>query len=243
MDDLAETPPDTSVDIDVLANDRDFSFDLDSSTLHITQPPGLGTAAVTGGKVRYTPAAGHLGSDDLRYEVCDGSATCTEGRVAIPTRCRTTPGGPPPPDGPPGGPPGGGSPPPGGNPPGGTGPDDGATIGTLRGRATPRGVIVSAPCLATGGCMLAATGVVTIPKPALAAAFRLLPAQARFVAHGKTARMKLKLPRRTRAAIARALRQKRYRRKVKAKVVVTDSVPATPAKRSKTVRFRAPKRG
>jgi hypothetical protein len=96
---------------------------------------------------------------------------------------------------------------------------------------------VNALCQAANGCMLGATGVVSIPKPALAKAFKLRRAKTRAVGTGQAVKLTLKLSRKTQKAVKRALSKKRYRRKVKATVRITDSAPAAPLSVKKTVRF------
>lgn len=61
-----------TVTIDVLANDSDVNT---GQTLVIASPgsPGHGTATVSGGRIRYTPAAGWLGRDTFVYTVSDGA--------------------------------------------------------------------------------------------------------------------------------------------------------------------------
>lgn len=68
-DDVATTSINTSVLIDVLANDSDENGQL--LTLKVVLPPLHGTAVVVGKKIRYTPATGYLGSDLFLYTVSD----------------------------------------------------------------------------------------------------------------------------------------------------------------------------
>ena len=70
MDDSATTDEDTTVDVDVLANDTD----ADGGTLTIatfTQPTN-GTVTQVAGKLRYAPAANFHGSDSFTYRATDG---------------------------------------------------------------------------------------------------------------------------------------------------------------------------
>ncbi|WP_406665700.1 Ig-like domain-containing protein [Gallaecimonas sp. GXIMD1310] len=60
----------SSVLIDVLANDSDADGSLDASSLNLTTP-GHGTAVVEAGKVRYTPDAQYHGTDSFTYRVSD----------------------------------------------------------------------------------------------------------------------------------------------------------------------------
>ena len=77
-DDSATTAFGLPVSIDVLANDTDP--DGDALALIALTAPANGTAAISGGQVIYTPAAGFAGSDSFRYTISDGhggSATAT----------------------------------------------------------------------------------------------------------------------------------------------------------------------
>ena len=97
-DDVASTPINTPVDIDVLVNDTDPDGDLDPDTLTIIDSPSNGTAMVntlTNGIV-YTPNTGFVGTDTLRYEVCDALGLCDDATVTVYVGGRP-PGGPFPP--------------------------------------------------------------------------------------------------------------------------------------------------
>jgi hypothetical protein len=114
-----------------------------------------------------------------------------------------------------------------------------AAISQVKAKAALSGVTVTALCQAVSGCMLGATGVISIPKPALSTAFRLKRAKPRFVASGQRARLTLKLSGKTRKSVDKALKKKRFRRKVKAKITVTDSsTPGSSTSVKKSVRFR-----
>ena len=70
--DTRETPFDTLVDIDVVANDTDIDGDLDPSSVAIEADPTSGTAVPNGsGAVTYTPTAGFFGPDSFSYTVND----------------------------------------------------------------------------------------------------------------------------------------------------------------------------
>ena len=69
LEDEATTPEDTSVDIDVLANDDDP--DGGELTLVDVTPPDQGTATIVGGLVRYTPNPNFHGTDTFEYTVED----------------------------------------------------------------------------------------------------------------------------------------------------------------------------
>ncbi|RNL68602.1 hypothetical protein ED312_23175, partial [Sinomicrobium pectinilyticum] len=73
VDDMANTPVDIPVDIDVLANDVPGEAPIDPATVVIVDAPGNGTAEVdpVTGMVTYTPAAGFEGDDTFTYTVKD----------------------------------------------------------------------------------------------------------------------------------------------------------------------------
>ncbi len=74
VDDEATTDEDTSVLVDVLANDTDPNDD-EVSVVEITRAPTSGTAAIEDGQIRYTPAADFSGADTLTYQITDGALT------------------------------------------------------------------------------------------------------------------------------------------------------------------------
>ena len=71
VDDMATTPEDTPVDIDVLDNDSDPDSPLDIP--EITEPPSHGTVVINTGDstVTYTPDADFVGVDSFMYAICD----------------------------------------------------------------------------------------------------------------------------------------------------------------------------
>ncbi|WGL51310.1 sigma-70 family RNA polymerase sigma factor [Nocardioides sp. BP30] len=76
----------TATRLDVLANDRDENGD--PLRVKRVTTPAHGTATVSGGVVRYSPAAGYTGADSFGYTVADGhggtataSVTVTIGRL------------------------------------------------------------------------------------------------------------------------------------------------------------------
>lgn len=75
VDDTATTDEDTSVNIDVLANDTD----ADSDTLSVTAASATnGTVVIeTDNTLTYTPNSGFTGSDTISYTVSDGTDTDT----------------------------------------------------------------------------------------------------------------------------------------------------------------------
>jgi hypothetical protein len=80
--DDATTALDTPVSVDVLANDLTGGSPFDVATLRVTQP-AHGAARVESGKVRYAPARGFVGSDELTYEVCRMDGLCVQALVSL----------------------------------------------------------------------------------------------------------------------------------------------------------------
>lgn len=80
VDDQAETQEAVVVQIDVLANDTD----VDGPALSIAsvQPPAIGNAFRSEGKVLYSPPVGFIGTVTFGYTVTDGSLS-DEGRVTV----------------------------------------------------------------------------------------------------------------------------------------------------------------
>ncbi|HEY7332960.1 MAG TPA: Ig-like domain-containing protein [Candidatus Limnocylindria bacterium] len=62
-----------SVLVDVVANDSDV--DGDALSLVSVGTPSHGTAAIEGSRIRYSAAAGYIGTDTFRYRVGDGTAS------------------------------------------------------------------------------------------------------------------------------------------------------------------------
>ncbi|NOY46218.1 MAG: S8 family serine peptidase [Deltaproteobacteria bacterium] len=81
QDDAAETPEDTSVEVDVLANDSDP--DGDALSLVSVDAPLHGTAEVQGNRVLYTPAPDYWGEDGFAYTVDDGHGGTAQARVSV----------------------------------------------------------------------------------------------------------------------------------------------------------------
>ena len=83
LDDEKTTPQDTAVVVDALAND----YDLDGDTLTISNYQATsdegGTVALVDGKLRYTPAAGFVGTDTFTYEVSDGNGGTATAMVTV----------------------------------------------------------------------------------------------------------------------------------------------------------------
>ncbi len=70
--DLAKTLPNTSVEIDVLANDTDADGD-ELTVVSIVEEPGSGTATIIddGQKIRYRPPGSFTGTTSFRYAIAD----------------------------------------------------------------------------------------------------------------------------------------------------------------------------
>lgn len=86
INDLADTALDSSITIDVLANDSDVDAGdtLDGSTLALTGTASNGLATVESGQVLYTPNVGFSGIDSFRYRVRDDNgAFSNEATVRI----------------------------------------------------------------------------------------------------------------------------------------------------------------
>src|SRR5690606_16125190 len=80
--DSAQTPVDTPVTLNVLANDSDPEDD--ELTLTAVGEPGNGIVSFSGnGQVQYTPAAGFIGSDTFTYTVVDSAGNSASGTVTI----------------------------------------------------------------------------------------------------------------------------------------------------------------
>jgi uncharacterized repeat protein (TIGR01451 family) len=83
--DVASTPSDTPVVINVLHNDLPGLGDLDPSTVAIVTPPGHGQADVdpVTGRISYTPNPGYHGRDSFWYQVCDTLGVCVTAKVRV----------------------------------------------------------------------------------------------------------------------------------------------------------------
>lgn len=71
--DVASTPEDTAISIDVAANDTDVDTGdaVDPATLTVASQPTNGSAAVIAGEITYTPNANFSGSDSFTYRIQD----------------------------------------------------------------------------------------------------------------------------------------------------------------------------
>ena len=91
-DDSANTPPNTTVTVDVTSNDN-FGGDGPSNTaITITTNPTLGIAVVDNGgtptdptddQITYTPNPGATGTDTITYQICDSNGDCDTALVTI----------------------------------------------------------------------------------------------------------------------------------------------------------------
>jgi len=79
--DSATTNEDTSVTIDVVANDTDV--DADSLSLVSVGSAAHGSVSIVSGKAVYSPAANYNGSDSFGYVVSDGHGGQASGSVSI----------------------------------------------------------------------------------------------------------------------------------------------------------------
>ncbi|MGE8501468.1 MAG: retention module-containing protein [Pseudomonas sp.] len=79
-DDSTTTREDTSVTIDVLANDHD----IDGDTLSITGASAQhGTVSVVDGKLVYTPTGNYSGADTISYSITDGKGGNSSATVQV----------------------------------------------------------------------------------------------------------------------------------------------------------------
>ncbi len=93
-DDAASTDENTSIGVNVLANDEDGDGAIDAASITITTPTRIGELSVhaTSGVVTYTPNPGACGLDSFRYTVVDDDgATSNEAAVTIDVMCDDPP--------------------------------------------------------------------------------------------------------------------------------------------------------
>ncbi len=81
VDDEATTNEDTSVTIDVLANDSDVDGDM--LTVDSVTNGNSGSVANNAASVTYTPNANYNGMDSFSYQVCDADGACAAATVTI----------------------------------------------------------------------------------------------------------------------------------------------------------------
>ncbi|MEP4003252.1 MAG: gliding motility-associated C-terminal domain-containing protein, partial [Ekhidna sp.] len=88
VDDVATTPMDTPVDIDMLENDLGVPTDgtltfNDPSSGTITLNDGGTPDDITDDTITYTPNEGFEGTDSVEYTVCDATGTCDTATIDI----------------------------------------------------------------------------------------------------------------------------------------------------------------
>ena len=82
--DLAVTEQNTTVDIDVPANDTDVEGNLDDTSVTITVTPANGSLDVDPvGLVTYTPDEDYTGDDTFTYQICDANKLCSTATVDV----------------------------------------------------------------------------------------------------------------------------------------------------------------
>ncbi len=64
--------------VQVLANDEAGSSPINSQSLRVVGAPSNGTATITGFQIRYEPDPDFVGTDRLRYEICDEAERCDQ---------------------------------------------------------------------------------------------------------------------------------------------------------------------
>jgi hypothetical protein len=84
-DDSKSTEEDSSVDVDVTANDTDVDGTIDTTSVTITDDADNGSTSVNGftGVVTYTPDPDFNGTDTFTYQVCDNDGGCDTAVVTI----------------------------------------------------------------------------------------------------------------------------------------------------------------
>lgn len=80
--DSASVTKNSSVLIDVLANDEDDDS-ADVLSITVVNDPTHGTAVIENGKVRYTPDADFVGTDIFYYTISDGNGGTSEARITV----------------------------------------------------------------------------------------------------------------------------------------------------------------
>ncbi|NLO00759.1 MAG: tandem-95 repeat protein [Bacteroidales bacterium] len=85
VDDVASTPENTPVDIDILANDTDCSNSLDTSSVTVIEGPSNGTVETDPltGMATYSPDQDFTGSVMFTYYVCNEAGLCDTAIVTI----------------------------------------------------------------------------------------------------------------------------------------------------------------
>ena len=80
-DDSANTEYESTVNIDVLGNDKDI--ENDSLTIKSVSTPSHGKAEIKGNKIEYTPESGFSGNDSFSYTISDGNGGEDSAKVTI----------------------------------------------------------------------------------------------------------------------------------------------------------------
>jgi len=84
VDDFYSTPTGVAINLDVLTNDLDPDGDVDPASVVVVVAPLHGVAVAPGdGTLAYTPDAGYLGLDSLRYGACDLNGNCDSAWVVL----------------------------------------------------------------------------------------------------------------------------------------------------------------
>ncbi len=92
VDESASTCEGTSVDINILANDRDSDGTIDVSSVNVALDPSNGELDInaTSGLASYQPSSGFSGTDTFKYTVDDNDgATSNEATVALTVKAAT----------------------------------------------------------------------------------------------------------------------------------------------------------
>jgi HD-GYP domain-containing protein (c-di-GMP phosphodiesterase class II) len=71
------TAPVNAILVDVLANDGENGYPIDSSTLAIVSGPTSGTASISSDRIRYHAQSGYSGPDQVTYQICDTGGFCS----------------------------------------------------------------------------------------------------------------------------------------------------------------------
>ena len=82
LDDVATTLEDTSIQVDVLANDGPTNAAIDPTTLTIVSASS-GTVSAGGGQITYNPPANAAGEANIVYEVCTEFGECGQAVLLI----------------------------------------------------------------------------------------------------------------------------------------------------------------
>lgn len=85
VNDISSTMEDTTVEIDILANDIDLQDNIDPESVIFVVPPENGNVSYDANTnlVTYIPTANYNGVDSFIYEVCDMMGLCDQASVEI----------------------------------------------------------------------------------------------------------------------------------------------------------------